>query len=564
MKGIIKKYLIGSILILGSIQTNAQLSLKDVFQRNLDNETIRLVDWEGYMANPAIALTITPPAGAVFPLTVTITANHPRLYFDMPASVGNTGPSKQVIFNNSTPLTFYVSIFPDRDATNETHTLTLNSNYGTQNFGINVIDQDVANPTIDFSIVLDYSADIVYNFYSNQIYKNIVRQAADDWAYFIPNMNFNQVPVNGEFTYIWNDNFTSGYWKQNSTAYSGFLLYPVGLHNTIHRSGGGASNHAFQQIGSTTTNLRRSGEFDTEIHGNYNTLGWNTTITDDTWYLGTNLGDVPNDFYSIALHEMGHSLGFHQDYPVFQTAKNSGNFATTELLNYQQTTVPVDGFSHLSNGQSNDLLKFTDRLSKVGAFGSEYANVMPRGRWLITKLNLLVLKAVGYNLKNTSCFIPPSIATTSLPNGNSGQNYMATLSSIGGIPFYKYEILSENLPTGLSINSFTGEITGVPTLAGSYNFTVKLTDYDNIQVTKNLSITINQANDCLENKTLVSPTNNILNGETTTYKGLSITANNKVMNGANGTYKATKYILLTDGFTAENGSTFKTDLTGCN
>ena len=48
----------------------------------------------------------------------------------------------------------------------------------------------------------------------------------------------------------------------------------------------------------------------------------------------------------------------------------------------------------------------------------------------------------------------------------------------GGIPFYRWSIVSGALPPGLALDSFTGQITGVPTSLGTYTFAVGLAGYD--------------------------------------------------------------------------------------
>lgn len=473
------------------LSVKGQLIIRDIFGRDLSGQSIKLVDWEGYMANPAIQLSLQAPNTASFPITVTLSANGSRLYFNMPSVVGNAGPSKSITLSNTTPVNFYLSIFPDRQDGDENYMLTINSNLGIQSIPILVIDEDAASPVVDYPVFLDFSKDNpAYNFFAGQTKRNIVRQAADDWAYFINNMHFDVVPANTEYTFIWNDLFTSGNWVLNANPYSGFLLYAYGAHDALHRSGGAPSLNAFQTINGSATGLRRSGGYNVDPHGNYNTLGWDTTITDNTWFLGTNTGSVPNDLYSIALHEMGHSFCFNPGYPVFQGFKNSGNVTDPDVLAYQGGSVPIDGSDHLSNGATNVTQFLVDRISKRGCFGSEYAGVMPSGRWLITKLNLLCLKAIGYNVKQTSAFRDPIITTVALSNGQMNQTYSEAVTAQGGIPFYKYEVFSGSIPSGLTLNSFTGILSGTPLQGGNFSFTIRVTDYDNKFFDRSFSMTI--------------------------------------------------------------------------
>lgn len=69
-----------------------------------------------------------------------------------------------------------------------------------------------------------------------------------------------------------------------------------------------------------------------------------------------------------------------------------------------------------------------------------------------------------------------SITTTSLPAANLGVAYSGTISVTGGVAPYTFAITTGTLPTGLTINGTTGTITGTPTVAGVFNFTVTVTD----------------------------------------------------------------------------------------
>ena len=64
----------------------------------------------------------------------------------------------------------------------------------------------------------------------------------------------------------------------------------------------------------------------------------------------------------------------------------------------------------------------------------------------------------------------------SLPGGAVQQSYNAVLTVSGGAPPYQFSIVSGTLPPGISLNPSTGSFTGQPTQAGSYTFTVRVTD----------------------------------------------------------------------------------------
>ena len=58
-----------------------------------------------------------------------------------------------------------------------------------------------------------------------------------------------------------------------------------------------------------------------------------------------------------------------------------------------------------------------------------------------------------------------------------GVPYDQFVQASGGVPPYTFAIIAGALPTGLSLNVVTGEITGTPTASGSFNVTFQITDF---------------------------------------------------------------------------------------
>jgi Putative Ig domain/Bacterial Ig domain len=80
--------------------------------------------------------------------------------------------------------------------------------------------------------------------------------------------------------------------------------------------------------------------------------------------------------------------------------------------------------------------------------------------------------------------IPLRVVTTgSLPSGLTGVDYSTPLFFTGGHPPVTWAFNSGSLPAGLSINPTTGVITGRPTTAGNYTFTVRVSDSENTSAT---------------------------------------------------------------------------------
>ncbi len=73
---------------------------------------------------------------------------------------------------------------------------------------------------------------------------------------------------------------------------------------------------------------------------------------------------------------------------------------------------------------------------------------------------------------------PPTILVNpaTVPGATVAVAYNQTLSASGGTAPYSFAITAGALPAGLSLNTGTGALTGTPTAAGTFNFTVTATD----------------------------------------------------------------------------------------
>lgn len=70
------------------------------------------------------------------------------------------------------------------------------------------------------------------------------------------------------------------------------------------------------------------------------------------------------------------------------------------------------------------------------------------------------------------------ITTASLPGGTSGVAYSQSVAVSQTSGSYRtWAVQSGSLPTGLSLNSMTGAITGTPTTPGAYSFTIQANDF---------------------------------------------------------------------------------------
>ena len=475
-------------LAVGHASSTNNVVVVDRFGREVNGTGITLVDWEGYIANPAMKYTVKAPSGATM-TRVTLSSSEPRLYFNLPSWNGAEGPRKELnLSGTSSQAEFYISIFPDRDGLDETHSLTIEyrdtkNRSHTQTIDIQVIDQDVPDRALDFDITLDFSQDQTV-LSNDSAVRETVHQAADDWTYFIDDMDLDQVSSGREESWIWD---TRGYSHggkriRNKVNYTGFLLYAYGVRDG---NGGQPSFWSYQSVNGVSLPLRRSGNTSIDTRGNYNTLGWMTSLPDEEWWKGTNFGDVQNDLYSIVFHEIGHALVFNPGYDEFDKFKELGYVKDPAVKNYYDFYPAIDRFDHLP--------ETIDPVSRRGAYGNEYGGEMPPGRWLITKGHLLIAQAIGYTLRETSPFTPLSIAAAP-SEGTLDAPYSYTANVSGGTPAYYWSIESGTLPEGLSIDSFTGTISGTPRRHGTFNFTISVSDYDETtsRVTRTLTLTIRE------------------------------------------------------------------------
>lgn len=86
-----------------------------------------------------------------------------------------------------------------------------------------------------------------------------------------------------------------------------------------------------------------------------------------------------------------------------------------------------------------------------------------------------------------------TVTTELLAIGELAVPYNSTMESSGGRPFYHWSLESGALPDGLTLNG-RGEISGTATMAGTFTFTMRVSDSTSPQqvATKELSITIGE------------------------------------------------------------------------
>lgn len=123
-------------------------------------------------------------------------------------------------------------------------------------------------------------------------------------------------------------------------------------------------------------------------------------------------------------------------------------------------------------------------------------------------------------------YTPPTtnitISTASLSSGVVGSAYSSTLAATGGSGSYTWSLTSGSLPTGLNLST-AGAISGTPTAASTYTFTIKATDTASSSRTASTtySVTVSTAS---SSSTLSISTSSLSSGTVNSYYSSTLSA----------------------------------------
>src|SRR5437762_242950 len=81
--------------------------------------------------------------------------------------------------------------------------------------------------------------------------------------------------------------------------------------------------------------------------------------------------------------------------------------------------------------------------------------------------------------------------SANLPAGTVGASYSGKISATGGATPYSFSVVDGSLPSGLSLNSTTGYVTGTPTVAANKYAWVRVTDTKELSSKLRIHVVIN-------------------------------------------------------------------------
>jgi large repetitive protein len=155
---------------------------------------------------------------------------------------------------------------------------------------------------------------------------------------------------------------------------------------------------------------------------------------------------------------------------------------------------------------------YSDQLTATGGTGtltwSVSSGTLPPGLTLNSSTGLLsgtptASGSYAFTVKVTDAFgasatqattltvvAAPSLANPAPPAGQAAVAYSDALAVNGGTGPFTWTVSGGSLPSGLSLNSAAGLISGTPTTAGLSTFTVRVTDANGKTATQTLSMTV--------------------------------------------------------------------------
>lgn len=103
-----------------------------------------------------------------------------------------------------------------------------------------------------------------------------------------------------------------------------------------------------------------------------------------------------------------------------------------------------------------------------------------------------ISRAMAIQINSILDITNPTSGAGSPPDALFGTDYVYTFVGTGGTSPYSWSVIAGSLPLGLSLNPFTGALTGSPLATGTFAFSLQLQDTIATTVVKNFQIKVSQ------------------------------------------------------------------------
>ena len=223
-----------------------------------------------------------------------------------------------------------------------------------------------------------------------------------------------------------------------------------------------------------------------------------TTIYVQLWTHSNGAWQTPNQYtyaapgdFTVSMSPVSASAAPGKTAQYTVTVNPIGGFSQPVFLTALAPYAPLD--SLLWHGTLPGTLISPNWSATLSANVSQSASI--GGPWNVvinaTSGNITRQTSAGLNI--TKALVPLSITTQSLPPGTVQVAYpQTTLLAIGGTTPYAWSVTSGSLD-GLSLNQSSGLLSGIPATAGTYSFTVRVTDAASRTANATFSLTVSPA-----------------------------------------------------------------------
>ena len=191
--------------------------------------------------------------------------------------------------------------------------------------------------------------------------------------------------------------------------------------------------------------------------------------------------------------------------------------ASTQGIAYSQTVTSTGGTGGATFNVTIGALP--TGLSLNGATGAISGTASAAGTFNFTVTGTDTLGATGSRAYSVTINAPITVNPASLPTGNVGSAYSQTVSASGGTGASTFVVTVGALPTGLSLNSSSGAITGTPSSAATYNFTITATDTVGATGSRAYSVTVTASSLTVSPATLPATTQGVAYSQSVTASG---------------------------------------------